>query len=160
MRGVDAPLERSLAEPLLDVFQLGVRPARVVADDVEAQDAEHLERGDAARRQLKQSLDQIADGRFADPLEAGGTELKGRFTSAQHAGEQGSVDFRGRRKNQDIALAEARHRRIGECGEDLIADHLGFAPGTMAAVERERGVRGAEGNRRGVEGVDASMDTT
>jgi hypothetical protein len=67
----------------------------------------------------------------------------------------------GRRgKDQDIALAQARHRRVGERGEDLITDDLGFAPGAMATMQGKRRIRGAKRGRRRIEGIDAGMETT
>ena len=160
MRSVDSPLERGLAEPGFDVFEFRVGPARMVTDDVETENAKHLEGRHASGRKFEQGLDQVADGGLTETLEAGGTELKGRLTGPQYAGQQRRMDFGRRRKDQDVALAKARHRRIGEGGEDLIADHLGFAPSAMAAMQREGSIGSAQGNRRCVESVDPGMDTS
>ena len=62
VRGVDAPLEGRFAEPFLDVIQFRVRPTRVIANDVQTQDTQHLQRGHATCRELEHGFDEIADG--------------------------------------------------------------------------------------------------
>ena len=159
MRGVDTPLERGFAEPGLDVLELGVGPTRMIADDVQPEDTENFQRGHAASGEFEQRLDEITDRRLAEALKTGRTELKRRLTGAEDTGEQRRMDLRRGREDQDVALAQAGHRRVGERGEDLITDDLGFAPGPVATMQGERRIRGSKGSRRSVEGINAGMET-
>ena len=92
-------------------------------------------------------------------MKTGRTEFERRLTGAEDTGEQRRMDLRRGREDQDVALAQARHRRVGERGEDLITDDLGFAPGPVATMQGERRIRGAKGDRRSVKGIDAGMKT-
>ncbi|MEY3851892.1 MAG: hypothetical protein RI910_872 [Verrucomicrobiota bacterium] len=160
MRGVDAPLEGRFAKPSLDVFELRIRPAGMIADHVEPKDAEHLEGGHASGGQFEQCLDQVADGGFAESLEPGRAEGEGGVARAQHAGQQGGMNLGGRREDQDIALPQAGQRGIGERGQNLVAHDLGLAPGAVAAVKGERGVGRLERHGRGLKVVDPGMEAT